>query len=389
MTQRAHNEELERDWMPRLVRAWRRLSGESGPENDLSQAEVERVGAAVRALSSGLIKDRALIGRSYMQDASHLGAYLLYFWPTSYVQARHVLKHLPVEAIRRGPALDLGSGPGPMALAASDLGAPQVTLWESSERALEVALALGREANRVLQGERLDLHDVRALEPGRYALIMAGHALNELWSADGEEEALSKRAQLCEQLLSALSSGGHLVLIEPALRETSRALLSVRDRLIERGHQVEAPCYFKGACPALERERDWCHAELSWTPPPLVARIARAAGRRRERVKMTYVIFTRSLQTAAVVSHPDTVFRLVSEPLHQKGRFEFIGCGPAGRAKLALLKRDRDAALKASFIKRERWEVLDVQGAERRPDGELRLSKRSTASIYSGPFEPL
>jgi hypothetical protein len=36
-------------------------------------------------------------------------------------------------------------------------------------------------------------------------------------------------------------------------------LLAVRDLLVAGGLFVVAPCFFQGPCPALARERDWCH----------------------------------------------------------------------------------------------------------------------------------
>jgi len=55
-----------------------------------------------------------------MDDPLLLGAYLLFYWPISYAQARVVLGEL---VARPRCVLDLGSGPGPFAFAALDAGA--------------------------------------------------------------------------------------------------------------------------------------------------------------------------------------------------------------------------------------------------------------------------
>src|SRR6185436_5554877 len=115
-----------------------------------------------------------------------------------------------------------------------------------------------------------------------------GHALNELW-ADAPDR-LDRRAALCEELLARVRKGGSLVVVEPALRTTTRELLGVRDRLVARGYAVRAPCLFRGACPALEREVDWCHAERAWEPPPVLAELVAAAGLHKEALKMAYVV---------------------------------------------------------------------------------------------------
>src|SRR5690606_36091183 len=99
-------------------------------------------------------------------------------------------------------------------------------------------------------------------------------------------EAVPRRADLLERLLGQVKPQGSLLVLEPALRETSRGLLEVRDLLVERGYAIRAPCLYRGACPALEKPTDWCHAERPWQPPQLVQAIAAEAGLRKEALKM-------------------------------------------------------------------------------------------------------
>src|SRR5690606_32061084 len=111
-----------------------------------------------------------------------------------------------------------------------------------------------------------------------------------------------------------------LLVVEPALRETSRALLEVRDRLVARGHALRAPCLHRGACPALEKASDWCHAERPWQPPALVQQIARAAGLRKEALKMSYLVLAPKGEDWPELQPGRRLFRIVSEPLQGKGR---------------------------------------------------------------------
>ena len=75
---------------------------------------------------------------------------------------------------------------------------------------------------------------------------MAAHLLNELVARLDVEGRASLVSGWCRELLEP---EGLCLLIEPALRETSRALLAVRDRLIASGLSVLAPCLFHAACP--------------------------------------------------------------------------------------------------------------------------------------------
>src|SRR5712692_6960278 len=100
--------------MPRLLAAWRRARrSPAGPPDRLAPAELREVARAVQQLSQGLTRERSLAGSHYMDEPALLGAYLLFFWPVSYAQARQVLGELPDLS---GAALDLASGPAPLAL---------------------------------------------------------------------------------------------------------------------------------------------------------------------------------------------------------------------------------------------------------------------------------
>ena len=141
-------DDLER-WIPRLLATWRAARkgpprrGPRPPPDALLPDELREVGAAVARLSRGLTRDRALAGARYMDEEKLLGAYLLFYWPVSYLQARGVLSELPS---RPGSALDLGSGPGPVAFAALDAGAREVIAADRSVRALASARELARAA---------------------------------------------------------------------------------------------------------------------------------------------------------------------------------------------------------------------------------------------------
>jgi ribosomal protein RSM22 (predicted rRNA methylase) len=163
---------------------------------------------------------------------------------------------------------------------------------------------------------------------GRFDLIVSAHLLNEL----SERLDLDGRARLvagwCRDLLEP---DGTCIVIEPALRDTSRALLGVRDRLLAAGLRVAAPCFSQTVCPALQRERDWCHDSAE----------VLVAG--RSRVDFSYLVLRRS---AAAEVDPSR-YRVVSDPIKDKGRLRFFICGATGRLELVRLDRARSAANQA------------------------------------------
>ena len=378
--------DLER-WIPRLLAAWRGLRREAGrgprpPPDRLLPEEVREVAAAVQRLSLGLTRDRKLAGARYLDDDRLLGAYLLFYWPISYLQARGVLSELPR---RPRSVLDLGSGPAPVAFAALDAGAAEVLAADRSARALAVASKLAAAAGEPIATREWDPErrgDLAGLSRGRsFDLVTLGHVVNELFQG-----AAARRATLIEEGLGLVAPGGSLVVIEPALRDTSRALLEVRDLLVARGVAVRAPCLFHGACPALARPTDWCHAERPIEAPALVDEIGRRAGLRKESVKMSYLVLAPKGEGWREPP-PGRVFRIVSEPLPSKGRLRYMGCGPDGRMGLSLQEKDVTPRNR-SFERLLRGDVVEISGVEPRGDG-LRLLAESDVRVLAGAGRPV
>ncbi|WP_224247323.1 small ribosomal subunit Rsm22 family protein [Hyalangium gracile] len=371
----AYSRDLER-WIPRLIAVWRqaRRKGD-GPETRLTPQEIKEVGAGVKQLSHGLTRERQLAGAKYMDDPRLLGAYLLFYWPVSYAQARQALGELPN---RPRQVLDLGSGPGPLAFAALDAGAAEVTAADRSKPALTLARALAAEAGEALATREWDPTRKAAPPEGQFDLITMGHVLNELYgTGDG---VTAPRAALLEQLLTQVKKNGSLLVMEPALRETSRALLKVRDVLVGKGYGVRAPCMFRGNCPALLKESDWCHAERSWPMPRVVEELARAAGLHKESLKMSYLVVAPKGEAWPELPR-GRLFRIVSEPLEGKGRQRYIGCGPEGRVGLAMQDKHRTEK-NERFFKLHRGDVIAVTETEPKGDG-FALDDRSEVRIVA------
>jgi SAM-dependent methyltransferase len=377
-------------WIPRLLAAWRAgrrappPRGPRPPPDRLLPDELREVGAAVARLSKGLTRERELAGARYMDEERLLGAYLLFYWPISYLQARGTISELP----RRARAvLDLGSGPGPMAFAALDAGAAEVVAADRSARALATARRLAAEAGEPISTREWNPTKARPLaelaQGRRFDLVTMGHVVNELFKG-GDADA--RRADLVEEALALVAPGGSVLVVEPALRDTSRALLRVRDLLVARGHAVRAPCLFRGPCPALLRESDWCHAERPIEPPPLVAQIGKAAGLRKEAVKMSYLVL--APRGEAWAEPPEgRVFRIVSEPLPSKGRLRYMGCGPEGRMGLSLQEKHVTDANRG-FERLLRGDVVRLTGGEPRGDG-VALGEASEVKVIAPAGRPV
>ncbi len=380
-------------WIPRLIAVWRRhrkggkkpgqhSHGRGGrfedvPDPDsLSHDELREVAAGVKQLSMGLTRNRELAGARYMDDPKLLGAYLLFYWPVSYAQARSTLSELTT---RPRSVLDLGSGPGPLAFAALDAGASTVVAADRSKPALELAKALALEAAEGLATR--EWSPEKPLPEGKFDLITMGHVVNELYNG-----AIAPRAELLEKILAQVNANGSLVVIEPALRDTSRALLQVRDALVAKGYAIRAPCMFRGNCPALIKESDWCHAERTWRMPSIIEELAKQAGLHKESLKMSYLVVAPKGEAWAEPP-PGTLFRIVSEPLEGKGRRRFMGCGPDGRVGLAMQEK-HETEKNRLFFKISRGDVIRITETEERGDGRA-LTDKSTVEVVASAGRPV
>lgn len=343
--------------------ASRRLPGEVLRPGRLAAAVLERTR---RYTSERQRLDEPLAGEAAAAD---LAARALFFTATDAAKIALPLAELAardlVPARRPLRVLDVGAGAGAMTLGLAAFlhrtGGPVDLAVVAVERDA-AALALMAEATGELARA---LGGTIALEPraadvlrhapaaGLFDLVLAGGLLNEL------DEAA--RAPLIDRGLAALAPGGALIAIEPALRETSRALHRLRDQLLARGAaHVFAPCTRSGMpCPALIDERDWCHEDRPLALAPRTAALAAATGLRDTGIKFSYLVLRREPDPIALPPPGRAALRVVSEPRKAKGRRELTACGEAGWVALRLLTRHRSDATRP-FERARRGDLIIV-----------------------------
>ncbi len=297
--------------------------------------------------------------------------------------------------------VDLGAGLGAMtwgvaralAAAAKASGEPPVRiealLVDEDAEALTAATALGAEiaAQLGVSAPPLTIRTrVERLAPGMKLpeadLLILGQVLSELDVALEPRARVDRHAALVADLLGrVVEPDGALVIVEPALRERTRHLHAVRDRLVAGGTTVFAPCLHARGCPMLATEGEWCHEDLPVDLPPWVVPLARAAGLRWQRLTFAYLVLRRDAQrlvdrapapAAAVGAGGGGVrvhLRVVSELMRSKGKTEIFACTADG-ARVRMRRLDRDAAstgpgasATAAWSSLGRGDVVTVAGA--------------------------
>jgi SAM-dependent methyltransferase len=292
------------------------------------------------------------VGEAYLADADLRRQYDAEIAPRTRAALGQILDGLGPRLTPVRRVLDLGAGTG----------AAGATIRQRLGEAAEVV-----SVDRVAALPGVVVADLRQRGrppgvSGTFDLVVAAHLLNEL---AGSLDVAGRAALVFSWARELLAPAGLIILIEPALRETSRDLLAIRDRLIPAGFFVLAPCLFQGPCPALVRDRDWCHTSAAWPDDQAAARAGQS------RVDFSYVVLAR----AGEPSQERRLFRVVSDPIVEKGRLRLWGCGPAGRHPLVRLDRDRTPA-NQGFDEAARGDLLIAADTERAGDG-LRIGPTS------------
>lgn len=436
-------------WETRLIREWRilhdsvgesrgkktkgssRKAGQKGIEDQevrdfgsvrvsdrngsLNPQELALAAEDLLQLQRGLTGERSLIGSAYMEEIRGLGAYLLFYWFTSYAQTWGILE-MANRAMAAQSAvfptfqagndsikgsqlriLDLGSGPAPCGLAIADwfrsYGQYQhktqyeieITACDQSHLALQVAQNLAGTAQYALNIIARWRAGRDPIPDGSYHYIVLGHLLNELWKQ--AEDRLEKREALLEGLKRSLAPGGILVILEPALLGTGRDLLHLRDRLLDTGWQVLAPCFNRLPCPALAQPNQTCHSDFEWDPPRTVRDLVRRTGMDKDLVKTTALVLSRGSGEpeairAAENGNRSRLYRVVSEPmLNKAGRTRLIICGTEGRIPFSA-KLGEGFPSEAVFKKLRRSDAIILNRPKQRETG-LAVGPETEITLFS------
>lgn len=174
------------------------------------------------------------------------------------------------------------------------------------------------------------------------------------------------------------------MLIEPALRATSRGLHEVRNNLLANyACSLYSPCLHDQTCPALARPDDWCHEERNWARPVWIEQIDKAAGLIKDALKFSYAIIRKDGRT--IVPRNEPYHRVVSELRVMKGEKRVWLCEAGGRSELGRQDKDRSAS-NAAFEQFHRGAIIKISEIVRKErKGKLstvgRIPPQATAEI--------
>ena len=336
---------------PVLLQVIKELTEEKG----LSQ---KRLAQAVGELSKLFTKTRSHLTRTYLDDEFLRAAYLQYFLPVNLAKIQVLLSEMSaLEPVEGFSVLDIGSGPGTGTLAVLDWWYQQkvsrvlaVTAVDGSREALRQAEQLWNGYCRASSIQEADLQThvgdlerqawlEQVRQKGPFDLIILANCLNEIY-IDANDPIMAQTA-LVDGALALLAPHGTMMIVEPALRKTSRALHQVRDQLLHKKRcTVYSPCLHENGCPSLINPDDWCHEERAWDPPLVIRELDKEVGFIKDALKFSYLLLRKDGKT--IVERRTDFYRVVSELRELKGEKRAWLCNEQGRQEVG--RQDRLAS---------------------------------------------
>lgn len=313
---------------------------------------VRDVAAWVCELSDLYTLERGVLAKR-QGERGHVAAKSLYFLASD---APKVMLALAECAARDGrfaapsTIVDIGCGVGATSVGAllwlAGRGQRRVTIWgiDHEPSVLAAWAATVRQAAAIV-GVEASLHTftgdglVRALPEGA-SIVLCQTALNERLAGNRAGELEHDQATV--DAVARWARSVPTLLIEPALKVTTRALQRLRDRLLRSEPiDVVAPCPHQGPCPMLTNERDWCHESRRIEPTSRGAAI-QTLTRRRDALALYSFLGLAPRRSDRSESSDGRTWRLVSDPLGSRGKTERWTCRSDGSFRLVrVLDRER------------------------------------------------
>lgn len=174
-----------------------------------------------------------------------------------------------------------------------------------------------------------------------------------------------------------------IIIIEPSTREDGRRLQAWRDKSIDKGYCVIAPCTHQQACPLLTySQKDWCHDRITIKTPAWFEKIESHLPFKNSTLTLSYLALKRQdqnekrgfidISTVQECSKSSTfkpsLARVTGDFLNEKGKTRQLVCRGPEREFLTFLKKKYPAPV---LYRGDLVQILDP--IEKKGD-ELRVS---------------
>jgi hypothetical protein len=323
------------------------------------------IGKNIRDLSELLTSRRQSLSGMYLGAPAHFSAYLRYFFPWNLFRLCKLFAEegaweiLSRNAGSDGPLTITDFGSGPLTL--------PIALWISMPalrtRAVEFRcvdinrhiLKTGEQLFAKIAGKTVGRGPVPwSIKPicasltearigQKASLVTAVNVYNEIFwkiNAADRDAFVSYADGEAARLASFCGDNGSVLIVEPGIPRSGEFIAHIRDRLIERGFSVDAPCTHHADCPmrtgkTQTRSAKWCHFTFpTGEAPEALHNLSSTARLPKERGALSFLLARKITEPQSAASKQRNVpIRVISDmfPLPDGG------CGRYGCAEKGLV----------------------------------------------------
>ncbi|UXR64791.1 small ribosomal subunit Rsm22 family protein [Bdellovibrio bacteriovorus] len=245
-------------------------------------------------------------------------AYLCYYLPLNSTR----LTGLFAEADKRNffagleHVIDFGAG---LATASITLNERHKFSYQLIERASEPQQIIEKHFTQFPRQDWQRTFSAGRMKDGYKTLALFSYSLTEL-------SDLPEWAYQCEALM----------LVEPSTQQDGRKLLQLRQKLLEKGYHVWAPCTHEGPCPLLTQSKtDWCHDRVHFKAPQWFLNLEAELPMKNRTLTMSYLLMRKTPPA------PVTAARVVGDRLKEKGKDRQMICRGSDREFLAWMHKNK------------------------------------------------
>ena len=297
----------------------------SAIEHELAGWSAKELGSLAADVSGRYRSPAPAPGGRLIRRPEEVVAYAAFRLPATYAALHAVLTQVKEEQPGWSPRslLDVGAGPGTATWAAADVfpTLSQATLLERDDAMIDFGRRLAARAAHAVVREAtwVKADATAAWEAPPHDLVIASYILGEL-PEDAREPFVRKLWE---------STAGMLLLIEPGTPRGFGHIHAARQRLIDLGAALAAPCPHAGPCPIAGS--DWCHFSQRVERSRLHRQV-KDAELSYEDEKFSFVVASR-LPAAPVPG------RVIRHPQVRKGYLDLHVCTADGRATTVRVTR--------------------------------------------------
>lgn len=279
-------------------------------------------------------------------------AYRHYYFPLNYIRNMRVIQQgQNVNFFNHiEHTIDWGAGPGTASLALKNsLNLKSQLLIEKSTTALSAFKDIYDQLQNPTMTSVLDLKKIN-MDKSK-TLLTLSYSLTEM-----------------AELPQGWDQFEALMIVEPSTRDDGRKLLLVRQKLIDAGYTIWAPCLHQKQCPLLIHSKsDWCHDRIHVQAPDWFKKLEEHMPFRNNTVTTSYLLARRQKPTFNTTNK----IRMTGDSLAEKGKTRQLICRNDTREFLTWMHKEIEPETIPRGI------VMDLPENHELKSNEIRVKKKT------------